>query len=153
MVASMKMTVSRDLAPYTLVQNWPTFQRCDDRPDDGGSKHLWNVGQFLRDYTAQHPRNQYSRYHSRDNPNAKPEWWPLYQTIGPENVSGSVPSRLNRFSRPLPGYDLGILQDCFFAHPPWFVGILWCLIRFFCKLNRCYNSKQQTRGTSKTDFA
>jgi hypothetical protein len=21
-----------------------------DRPDDGGSKHLWNVGQLLRDY-------------------------------------------------------------------------------------------------------
>jgi hypothetical protein len=26
------------------------------RPDDGGSKHLWNVGQFLRDYTAQQSR-------------------------------------------------------------------------------------------------
>jgi hypothetical protein len=23
------------------------------RPDDGGSKYLWNVGQFLRDYTTQ----------------------------------------------------------------------------------------------------
>jgi hypothetical protein len=26
------------------------------RTDDGGSKHLWNVGQFLPDCTAQHPR-------------------------------------------------------------------------------------------------
>jgi hypothetical protein len=26
--------------------------------DDGGSKHLWNVGQFLPDYTAQRPRRQ-----------------------------------------------------------------------------------------------
>jgi hypothetical protein len=26
-----------------------------DQPDDGGSKHLRNVGQFLRDYTAQRP--------------------------------------------------------------------------------------------------
>jgi hypothetical protein len=24
------------------------------RPDDGGGKHLWNVDQFLRDYTVQH---------------------------------------------------------------------------------------------------
>jgi hypothetical protein len=27
-------------------------------PDNRGSKHLWNVSQFLRDYTTQHPRNQ-----------------------------------------------------------------------------------------------
>jgi hypothetical protein len=24
--------------------------------DDGSSKHLWNFGQFLPDYTVQHPR-------------------------------------------------------------------------------------------------
>jgi hypothetical protein len=29
-----------------------------DRPDDVASKHLGNVGQFLPDYTAQHPRRQ-----------------------------------------------------------------------------------------------
>jgi hypothetical protein len=29
--------------------------RC---PDDGGSKHLWNVGKLLPDYTAQQPRRQ-----------------------------------------------------------------------------------------------
>jgi hypothetical protein len=34
-------------------RSWPTFQI---RLDDGGSKHLWNVGQLLRDYTAQYPR-------------------------------------------------------------------------------------------------
>jgi hypothetical protein len=28
-----------------------------DRPEDGRSKHLWNVGQFLPDM-AQHPRRQ-----------------------------------------------------------------------------------------------
>jgi hypothetical protein len=27
-------------------------------PDDGGSKHLWNIGQFLRDYTAQQQRTR-----------------------------------------------------------------------------------------------
>jgi hypothetical protein len=26
--------------------------------DDGGSKHLWNVCQFLPDYTSKHPRGQ-----------------------------------------------------------------------------------------------
>jgi hypothetical protein len=25
----------------------------DDRPNDGGCKHFWNVGKFLPDYTAQ----------------------------------------------------------------------------------------------------
>jgi hypothetical protein len=30
------------------------------RPDDGGIKHLWNVGKLLLDYTAQHPRRQSS---------------------------------------------------------------------------------------------
>jgi hypothetical protein len=34
---------------------WQTVQ-TDLRPDDGGSKHLWNVGQFLRDYAAQYSR-------------------------------------------------------------------------------------------------
>jgi hypothetical protein len=47
------------------AQNDPKFKYCQwndkqgssiitsisHRPDDGGSKHLWNVGQFLRDYT------------------------------------------------------------------------------------------------------
>jgi hypothetical protein len=28
-------------------------------PDDGGRKHLRNVGQFISYYTAQHPRRQY----------------------------------------------------------------------------------------------
>jgi hypothetical protein len=28
------------------------------RSDDGGSNVLWNVGQYLPDYMAQHPRRQ-----------------------------------------------------------------------------------------------
>jgi hypothetical protein len=31
-----------------------------DCPDDGGSKHLWNVDKLLPDYTAQQPRRQSS---------------------------------------------------------------------------------------------
>jgi hypothetical protein len=33
-----------------------------DRPDDGGSKDLWNVGKLLPDYTALQPRRQPSSY-------------------------------------------------------------------------------------------
>jgi hypothetical protein len=29
-----------------------------DRPDDGGSKDLWNVGKLLPDYTVLQPRRQ-----------------------------------------------------------------------------------------------
>jgi hypothetical protein len=32
----------------------------DDRPDDGGSKDLWNVGKLLSDYTALQPRREQS---------------------------------------------------------------------------------------------
>jgi hypothetical protein len=31
-------------------------------PNDGGSKLLWNVSQYLPDYTVQHPRRQPSSY-------------------------------------------------------------------------------------------
>jgi hypothetical protein len=34
------------------------YQGDHNRPDDGGSKHLRNVGKILRDYTAQHTRRQ-----------------------------------------------------------------------------------------------
>jgi hypothetical protein len=30
--------------------------RSPYRPDDGGSKHLWNVDKLLPHYTAQQPR-------------------------------------------------------------------------------------------------
>jgi hypothetical protein len=30
----------------------------DARHDGGRSKHLWNVGKFLQDHTAQQPRRQ-----------------------------------------------------------------------------------------------
>jgi hypothetical protein len=32
------------------------------RPDDGGSKYLWNVGKLLPDYTAQHPRRHIQKW-------------------------------------------------------------------------------------------
>jgi hypothetical protein len=40
-------------------RNWPTFQRCLQTPSlvQWVNKHLWNINQFLPDYTA-HPRRQ-----------------------------------------------------------------------------------------------
>jgi hypothetical protein len=35
---------------------------------DSGSRHLWNVSQFLPDYTAQHPRRQSSSYWVQTRP-------------------------------------------------------------------------------------
>jgi hypothetical protein len=32
-------------------------------PDDSGSKHLWNVGEFLREQMVQHPKSQSCSYH------------------------------------------------------------------------------------------
>jgi hypothetical protein len=57
----MKMAVFWVVAPYSLVEVYRHF-RGDDRPDDEGSKHLWNVGKLLLDYTAQQPRRQPSSY-------------------------------------------------------------------------------------------
>jgi hypothetical protein len=36
--------------------------RLTHRPDDGGSKNLWNVGKLLPDYTVQQPRRRSSSY-------------------------------------------------------------------------------------------
>jgi hypothetical protein len=38
------------------------------RPDDGGSRYIWNVSQFLVDYTTQHSRRQTSSYSSLCEP-------------------------------------------------------------------------------------
>jgi hypothetical protein len=36
------------------------------RPDDGGSKHLCNVGELIRDYTAQIPKDVHFHTPSRE---------------------------------------------------------------------------------------
>jgi hypothetical protein len=48
------------------------FLRQGDRPDDGGSKHLWIVSKLLPVYTAQHPRRHSSSY--------SPPWDPEIST-------------------------------------------------------------------------
>jgi hypothetical protein len=66
-VASLEMTVFWDVAPCSLIEIDRRFGRAyclhhedDDSAGDGGSKHIWSVGQFLRDNTAQHPRRRSS---------------------------------------------------------------------------------------------
>jgi hypothetical protein len=63
--ASTEMTVFWDVALYSLVEiDWCfkgayCLHREDDVcHDDGGSKHLWNVNQFVPDYVVQHVRRQ-----------------------------------------------------------------------------------------------
>jgi hypothetical protein len=60
--ASMKIIVFWDVAPCSLIEVYQRFRGTycihHHSPDDGGSKHLRNVGKFLPDYTAQHPRRQ-----------------------------------------------------------------------------------------------
>jgi hypothetical protein len=67
MVADMKTTVSWFVPKCSLVEIDGRFRGAyclhhqdDDGPDDGGNKHCLNVGQFLPDYTAQHPRRRLS---------------------------------------------------------------------------------------------
>jgi hypothetical protein len=58
----LKMAVFKAAAPFSLVS----------RPDDGNSKHLWNVGIHLPHYTEQYPRKQPSSYSSPWNPEISP---------------------------------------------------------------------------------
>jgi hypothetical protein len=59
------MAVFSAVAQCSLVEVCRRF-RCacylHHGPDDGGSKHLWNVVKLLPDYTVQQPRRQQSSY-------------------------------------------------------------------------------------------
>jgi hypothetical protein len=59
MVASMKFTAFWDMALCRIIEVDRYFRLAYclhhegyDRPDDGDSKHFWNVGLLLRDYVA-----------------------------------------------------------------------------------------------------
>jgi hypothetical protein len=43
-----------------ISQTFYVIVISDDRPDDGGSTHRWNVGLLQRYYTALHPRRLYN---------------------------------------------------------------------------------------------
>jgi hypothetical protein len=64
-----KMAVFWDVALCSLVDTDCCFRGAyylhhlgDHHSDVGGSKHLWNVSQYLQDYKAKHPRRQPSSY-------------------------------------------------------------------------------------------
>jgi hypothetical protein len=63
------LTVFQDVALCSLVEIDQNFRStyCHNyqdggSPDDAGSKYLWNVNQFLQEYTAQYPRRQSSSH-------------------------------------------------------------------------------------------
>jgi hypothetical protein len=58
--ANMKTTVFWDIAPCSVVEVYRLFggSCCLHHQSDGGSKHVWNVGKLLPDFTAQQPRRQ-----------------------------------------------------------------------------------------------
>jgi hypothetical protein len=59
----MKFIAFWDVAPCSRVGVDRRFRYAyslHHQGDDGSSKHLWNIGQLQRDYTALHPRTSYS---------------------------------------------------------------------------------------------
>jgi hypothetical protein len=50
----MKIAVFWVVAPCSLVE---VYQLITHRPDDGGSKDLWNVGKLLPDYMVLQPED------------------------------------------------------------------------------------------------
>jgi hypothetical protein len=59
--ATMKIAVFWVVAPCSLVEVYQRFRGAcclHHRPNDRGSKHIWNVGKLLQDYTALQPRRQ-----------------------------------------------------------------------------------------------
>jgi hypothetical protein len=59
-VSNIYLTKTKQHTEINLTPLEGEFQ--GDRPDDGGSKNLWNVGKVLPAYTAQQPRRQPSAF-------------------------------------------------------------------------------------------
>jgi hypothetical protein len=60
---SMEITVFWDVAQRSLVEVYRRFTGAYCLQHQGPD-HLWNVGKFLQDNTAQHPRRQYLFFQS-----------------------------------------------------------------------------------------
>jgi hypothetical protein len=80
-VSFHKRSLLQSIRSQYIAVFW-VFASCNlvDRPDDGGSKYLWNADKRLPDYTAQQPRKQPSTY--------SPPWEP---EISPFGVSAVQP--------------------------------------------------------------
>jgi hypothetical protein len=84
----IKMAVFWVAAPCSLVEVYQRFKGAcclhHHRPDDGGSKDLWNVSKLLPDYTALQPKRQPSSY--------SPPWEPLILLNRNGRYHGNVPT-------------------------------------------------------------
>lgn len=61
-VETLKMTVFCNVAPHSPIIFYRSFRDANylnHRTYDGGSKHLLEFVQFLRDYKAQNPRRRH----------------------------------------------------------------------------------------------
>jgi hypothetical protein len=118
------ISVFRDVAPCSLVKIDRCFRGayCLHHQDYGeGSNHLWNVGQFLRDYMTKHPGKQPSSY--------SPSWEPEISLSDQTFVCIYHALRWYRASNPAwsshPNHrqldvecKLSSLLLCSFLHPP-----------------------------------
>jgi hypothetical protein len=95
-----------------IVETGKLLKMAEDRPDDGGSKDLWNVGTTLPDYTMLQPRRQPSSYSSPWKPQILLRKAVLYVrpicSCVSVNVDGSAISR----SHGLEGYQMLAKTKC-----------------------------------------
>jgi hypothetical protein len=107
------MVVFWVVAPCSLVEVHQRFRgSCclhhqgdkGDRPDDGGSRDLWNVGKLVPDYTALQPRRPPSSY--------SPPWEPQILL----RLGGSITRGLTWF-----WFNFrSIVRDCFGFRFKWY---------------------------------
>jgi hypothetical protein len=69
----------------SLVDTNQHFRRASG-PDDGGSKFLWNISQYLSEYLAQDPRRQPSSYSSLGNLKSHLNEWSLSVIFSAPNL-------------------------------------------------------------------
>jgi hypothetical protein len=85
----------------------------NQHPDDAGSKHLWNVGKLLPDYTAQQPRRQSSsRFFSSSSLPDRP----AHSVSYPIRTKGSFPQEKGGGSMKLTSH-FQIIPRCIAATP------------------------------------
>jgi hypothetical protein len=85
-----------------------------DRPNDGGSKDLWNVGKLLPDYTVVQPRRRRFRLYALKMKAVTPSFKLLKRYLVPEKYTGSIFgfSALRLNIKPNKFMDSVVLCDC-----------------------------------------
>jgi hypothetical protein len=95
---------------YQLFKN--ACAPYSDRPDDGGSKDLWNVGTTLPDYTVLQPRRQPSSYSPPWEPQILLRVFFFSVTVGSHWFYWDTLFATQRYS----GIFLGELCICYVVH-------------------------------------